>query len=82
MLVAAAQAFYAATLFFSIGLSKPFRSEIFFGVFFAAAVLLIDRSIIGYAATDQGQGGRNSARRRRPTECSSSGSVSPSRRPS
>ena len=50
MLVTAAQAFYAATLFFSIGLGKPFRSEIFFGVFFATAVLLIDRSIIGYAA--------------------------------
>ena len=50
MLITAAQAFYAATLFFSIGLSKPFRSVIFFGLFFAAAVLLIDRSIISYAA--------------------------------
>lgn len=50
MLITTAQAFYAATLFFSIGLSKPFRSVILFGVFFAAAVLLIDRSIISYAA--------------------------------
>jgi Domain of unknown function (DUF4407)/Protein kinase domain len=50
MLVTAAQAFYAATLFFSISLGKPFRSQIGFGVFFAVAVYLIDRSIISYAS--------------------------------
>jgi hypothetical protein len=50
MLVTAAQAFYAATLFFSVSLAKPFRSEVVFGVFFAVAVLLIDRSIVSYAA--------------------------------
>lgn len=50
MLITAAQAFYAATLFFSVSLGKPFRSEVVFGVFFAVAVLLIDRSIVSYAA--------------------------------
>jgi len=50
MLVTAAQAFYAATLFFSISLGKPFRHELVYGVFFALAVYLIDRSIISYAA--------------------------------
>ena len=48
MLVTAAQAFYAATLFFSVSLAKPLRQEIVYGVFFALAVYLIDRSIISY----------------------------------
>ena len=50
MLVTAAQAFYAATLFMSVSLGKPFVSEIGYGVFFATAVYLIDRSIISFAA--------------------------------
>lgn len=49
MLVTTAQAFYAATLFFSVSLARPFRHEIVYGVFFALAVYLIDRSIISYA---------------------------------
>jgi hypothetical protein len=49
MLITAAQAVYAATLFFSVSLGTPFGDEVYYGVFFAAAVLLIDRSIIGYA---------------------------------
>lgn len=49
MLVTAAQAFYSATLFMSIGLGRPFRHVIGFGIFFAVAVYLIDRSIIGFA---------------------------------
>lgn len=48
MLVTAAQAFYAACLLASVGFKRPFDQVIGFGVFFAAAVLLIDRSIIGY----------------------------------
>jgi len=50
MLVTAAQAFYAATLFFSVSLARPFRHEIVYGIFFALAVYLIDRSIISYAS--------------------------------
>ena len=50
MLLAASQAFYAATLFMSVSLDKPFDSEVGYGVFFATAVYLIDRSIISYAA--------------------------------
>jgi hypothetical protein len=49
MLVTAAQALYSATLFMSIGLDKPFSNVIGFGIFFAVAVYLIDRSIIGSA---------------------------------
>lgn len=48
MLVTAAQAFYAASLLASVGFRRPFDQVLGFGVFFAAAVLLIDRSIIGY----------------------------------
>jgi Domain of unknown function (DUF4407) len=48
MMVTAAQAFYAACLLASVGFKRPFDQVIGFGVFFAAAVLLIDRSIIGY----------------------------------
>jgi Domain of unknown function (DUF4407) len=48
MLVTAAQAFYAACLLASVGFKRPFDQVLGFGVFFAAAVLLIDRSIIGY----------------------------------
>jgi len=50
MLTTAAQGFYAASLFASIGLGKPFSQAIGYGVFFAIAVYLIDRSIIGYVA--------------------------------
>lgn len=50
MLVTAAQAFYSATLFMSVGLGKSFRHELGFGAFFALAVFLIDRSIINFAA--------------------------------
>lgn len=50
MVLTAAQAWYSATLFFSIGLGRPFRSVFFFGIFFALVVVLIDRSIISYAA--------------------------------
>jgi Domain of unknown function (DUF4407) len=48
MLVTAAQGFYAACLLASVGFKRPFDQVIGFGVFFAAAVFLIDRSIIGY----------------------------------
>jgi uncharacterized protein DUF4407 len=48
MLVTAAQAFYAACLLASVGFKRPFDQVLGFGVFFAAAVFLIDRSIIGY----------------------------------
>jgi len=48
MLVTAAQAFYAACLLASVGFRRPFDQVLGFGFFFAAAVLLIDRSIIGY----------------------------------
>ena len=48
MLVTAAQAFYAACLLASVGFKRPFDQVLGFGFFFAAAVLLIDRSIIGY----------------------------------
>jgi hypothetical protein len=44
------QAFYAATLFFAVSLNKSFRREYVYGLFFAAAVYLIDRSIISYPA--------------------------------
>ncbi len=50
MLVTAAQAFYAACLFASAGFKRPFDQVLGFGVFFAVAVFLIDRSIIGYVA--------------------------------
>jgi hypothetical protein len=48
MLVTAAQGFYVACLFASVGFKRPFGQVTGFGVFFAAAVFLIDRSIIGY----------------------------------
>jgi Domain of unknown function (DUF4407) len=48
MLVTAAQAFYAACLLASVGFKRPFDQVLGFGFFFGAAVLLIDRSIIGY----------------------------------
>lgn len=48
MLVTAAQAFYAACLLASVGFKRPFDQVLGFGVFFAVAVFLIDRSIIGY----------------------------------
>jgi len=48
MLVTAAQGFYAACLLASVGFKRPFDQVIGFGVFFAVAVFLIDRSIIGY----------------------------------
>jgi hypothetical protein len=47
MLVTAAQGFYAACLLASVGFKRPFDQVIGFGVFFAVAVFLIDRSIIG-----------------------------------
>jgi hypothetical protein len=48
MLVTAAQGFYAACLLASVGFKRPFDQVLGFGVFFAVAVFLIDRSIIGY----------------------------------
>jgi hypothetical protein len=48
MLVTAVQGFYAACLLASVGFKRPFDQVVGFGVFFAAAVFLIDRSIIGY----------------------------------
>jgi Domain of unknown function (DUF4407) len=48
MMVTAAQGFYAACLLASVGFKRPFDQVIGFGVFFGAAVFLIDRSIIGY----------------------------------
>ena len=48
MLVTAAQGFYAACLLASVGFKRPFDQVIGFGIFFGAAVFLIDRSIIGY----------------------------------
>jgi hypothetical protein len=50
MLITAAQGFYAASLFTSIGFHKKFDQVLFYGLFFAVAVYLIDRSIIGYVA--------------------------------
>src|SRR5581483_8389541 len=50
MLVTSAQAFYAATLFASVSLGKSFRAEAGYGIFFAAAVYFIDRSIISFAS--------------------------------
>jgi hypothetical protein len=50
MIVTAAQGFYAACLLASVGFKRPFDQVIGFGVFFAVAVFLIDRSIIGYVA--------------------------------
>ena len=65
MLVTAAQAFYAACLLASVGFKRPFDQVIGFGVFFAAAVFLIDRSIIGYVPpTRFDRGGRPAAPRR------------------
>ncbi len=48
MLVTAAQGFYAACLFTSIGFNRRFDHVLGYGAFFALAVFLIDRSIIGY----------------------------------
>ncbi len=50
MLVTAAQGFYSASLFAAIGFGKHFGQVLGFGIFFAVAVYLIDRSIIGYVA--------------------------------
>ena len=50
MLLTAGQAWYSASLFMAVSLGKPLRDEIWFGVFFAAAVLFIDRSIISGAS--------------------------------
>jgi Domain of unknown function (DUF4407)/Protein kinase domain len=50
MMVTAIQGFYAACLLASIGFKKPFDQVLGFGLFFAIAVYLIDRSIIGYVA--------------------------------
>jgi hypothetical protein len=50
MLVTATQGFYAACLLASVGFKKPFDQVLGFGLFFAIAVYLIDRSIIGYVA--------------------------------
>src|ERR1039457_354508 len=50
MIVTAAQGFYAACLLASIGFNKPFDHVLAYGIFFALAVYLIDRSIIGYVA--------------------------------
>jgi len=50
MVIAAVQAWYTGTTFMSVGLSQPFSYEVGFGLFFAAAVFAIDRSIIGFAA--------------------------------
>ena len=50
MVITAAQAWYTGTTFMSISLSQPFLSDAGFGLFFAAAVFFIDRSIIGFAA--------------------------------
>ena len=49
MLLTGAQACYSSALFMSVSLGRSLRSEIWFGVVFAAAVIFIDRSIIGYA---------------------------------
>jgi hypothetical protein len=46
--LAAAQAFYAATLFMSVSLGRPFADQTGFGVFFGLSVYLIDRSIVGH----------------------------------
>ena len=48
MLVTAAQGFYAACLFTAVGFNRPFDQVLAYGAFFALAVFLIDRSIIGY----------------------------------
>jgi hypothetical protein len=48
MAVATAQAFYAATLFMSVSLGRPFLDQVGFGAVFALSVYLIDRSIISY----------------------------------
>ena len=65
MLVTAAQAFYAACLMASVGFKRPFDQVLGFGVFFAAAVFLIDRSIIGYVPPARFDGlGRPKAPRR------------------
>jgi hypothetical protein len=50
MIVTAAQGFYAACLLASVGFKRPFDQVLGFGVFFAVAIFLIDRSIIGYVA--------------------------------
>lgn len=65
MLVTAAQGFYAACLLASVGFKRPFDQVIGFGIFFAAAVILIDRSIIGYVPPARfDRGGRPAAPRR------------------
>jgi hypothetical protein len=48
MAVATAQAFYAATLFMSVSLGRPFLDQAGFGAVFALSVYLIDRSIVSY----------------------------------
>ena len=55
MIITAAQGFYAASLFAAVGFQKPFIQVLGFGLFFAAAVYLIDRSIIGYVAPGRPQ---------------------------
>lgn len=65
MLVTATQGFYAACLLASVGFRRPFDQMLGFGVFFAAAVFLIDRSIIGYVAPARFDASRRPAPPRR-----------------
>jgi Domain of unknown function (DUF4407)/Protein kinase domain len=50
MLLTAAQALYAGASVAAMGLGKPLRHELGFGLFFAVVIFFIDRSIVGYVA--------------------------------